>query len=289
MFHEILHTLWHSVLDTAKVLPFLYLMYLAMEALEHKAGEKVRAKIATVGKAGPAIGAALGMVPQCGFSAAAAGLAAGRVITRGTLIAIFLATSDEMLFIMLSAKAPITLILKLLATKFVIGMIAGFIIDLVWQRKQQEEHSIHEMCEKAHCHCEEENLFLSALHHTLHIALFLLLVTVGLSLIILFVGQEWLAGTVLNMPVIGNLIATVIGLIPNCAGSVVLTELYLANAISAGALISGLLASSGVGMLMLFRVNPDKRENGLILLLCTAIAFVLGTVMDATYLGTVLF
>jgi hypothetical protein len=277
------------VLDTLKIVPFLYLMYLGMEFLEHKAGDKLQHRIEHVGKAGPAIGAGLGLIPQCGFSAMAAGLFAGRVITRGTLIAIFLATSDEMLFIMISAKAPALLILKMLATKFLIGMVAGFVIDLVWRRKKEEhEHSIHDMCERAHCHCDE-NLFLSALHHTLHIALFLFLVTAALALVILFVGQERLSGSVLHYPVIGNLIATAVGLIPNCASSVLLTELYLSSAISGGALISGLLAGSGVGMLMLLRVHSDKKENALILGVTCAIAFVCGTLLDVTTLAKLLF
>ncbi len=287
--HEMLHTLLHSVLDTLKLIPFLYLMYLGMEFLEHKAGDKVQNRIRNVGKVGPIVGSALGMVPQCGFSAMASGLFAGRIITRGTLIAIFLATSDEMLFIMISSKAPLSLILKLLLTKFIVGLLAGFAIDLLWKRKREEdEHPIHDLCEKEHCHCDE-NLFLSALHHTLHIGLFLLLVTVGWDLVIHFVGQDHLSATVLNLPIVGNLIATAVGLIPNCAASVVLTELYLNGALSVGAMLSGLLASSGMGMLMLFRIHPNRKESVKILLLCVAIAFAIGTVLDVSALGNLLY
>ncbi len=286
LLHTLIHLLTHTFLDTLKVLPFLYLMYLLMEFLEHKAGENIEEKIRSCGRFGPALGAVLGLVPQCGFSAMASGLYVARVITRGTLIAIFLATSDEMLLIMISQSVPASLILKVLFVKLLIGMMAGFLIDLFWKKQTHHPHEeIHHLCEKENCHCEG-NLWLSALKHTLHIALFLFLITLGLDVAIHFLGEERLAATVLNLPVLGNGLAALVGLIPNCAASVVITELYLSGMISVGSMLSGLLAGSGLGMLMLFRVNEKKKDSALILALTVGIALIVGITIDLLPLET---
>ena len=265
MFDIILEALW----DCVKLLPFLFLTYLAMEYLEHKAGDKLQNAIRKSGKCGPVIGSILGAFPQCGFSAAASNLYAGRIITLGTLLSIYLSTSDEMLPILISENAGIDMILKILGVKIVIGMAVGLLVDAVISRllrKNQDDMQIEHMCEQHNCHCEK-GIVKSAFHHTVEIFIYVLLITIVLNAIIAFIGEEFLANLILNRPVVGELIAGVIGLIPNCAASVVITQLYLNGVLSAGAMMSGLLAGAGVGILVLLRVNDKPKENIRIILL----------------------
>lgn len=269
-----------TLIDAAKLLPFLFLTYLAMECLEHKAGDKAEVLIKKAGRFGPVIGGILGIVPQCGFSAAASNLYAGRVITAGTLIAIYLSTSDEMLPILISERAPVGVIVPILVTKAVIGIAAGLLIDFSMRVRGREEHAhIHEICEQEHCHCEK-GIFRSALSHTVQIAVFILLVTFVLNLLLFFVGEDVLAAAISNRPVAGPLLAGLVGLIPNCAGSVVITQLYLEGIIGFGAAMAGLLAGSGVGLLVLFRVNRDRKKNIQILGLLYGIGAAVGIVME---------
>ena len=283
MPHEFIHIIEHTLIDSLKLVPFLFLTYLAMEYLEHKAGDKVVRMVHKAGKAGPLVGAVAGAAPQCGFSAAASNLYAGRVISLGTLIAIYLSTSDEMLPIMISEKQPMDLIVKILLAKIVIGMIAGFVIDFVFLGKNQnheEEHEhIHEMCEHDHCHCEE-SILRSALSHTLQITLFIIVITFALNLVLHFIGEDALAQLILNRPVLGPVLAGVVGLIPNCAASVAVTQLYLSGALSVGAMMSGLLTGSGVGLLVLFRENHNKKESLAILGLLYMIGVFAGIVIE---------
>ena len=265
MFDIILEALW----DCVKLLPFLFLTYLAMEYLEHKAGDKLQNAIRKSGKCGPVIGSILGAFPQCGFSAAASNLYAGRIITLGTLLSIYLSTSDEMLPILISENAGIDMILKILGVKIVIGMAVGLLVDAVISRllrQNQDDMQIEHMCEQHNCHCEK-GIVKSAFHHTVEIFIYVLLITIVLNAIIAFIGEEFLANLILNRPVVGELIAGVIGLIPNCAASVVITQLYLNGVLSAGAMMSGLLAGAGVGILVLLRVNDKPKENIRIILL----------------------
>ena len=274
MLHEIVHILEHSFWDTLKLVPFLFLTYFLMEYIEHKTSSKVKNTIHKSGKAGPLIGGLLGAVPQCGFSASAAGLYAGRVISLGTLIAIFLSTSDEMLPILISEAVDVKLILQILGIKVFIGMVAGFIIDFVMhfgKKPQEEEWKIHDMCEHGHCHCEK-SIWKSALKHTLQIVLFILIVNLVLNFVIEFVGEESLANLFFTKPIIGELVAGLVGLIPNCASSVVITQLFLEGVISFGSMMSGLLVGSGVGLLVLFKVNESLKDNLKIL----ALLYVIG-------------
>lgn len=250
------------VIDTIKLLPFLFLTYLLMELIEHKTSERTKIIIRKAGKMGPLFGGVLGAVPQCGFSAAAAGFYSGRVITVGTLLAVFLSTSDEMLPILLSSQAPLPIILKIILMKAAIGIAAGFVIDFLFRGFNQRKIgvSIHDLCMNEHCQCEE-GIFKSALWHTLNIAVFIFAVTFLLNLAIGVIGEENLGGMILNQPVISELLAGVIGLIPNCAASVVITTLYLEGAMSAGAMMAGLLVGAGVGILVLFRTNKNIKEN----------------------------
>lgn len=278
IYMEMLDVILDAVIDTVKLIPFLFLTYLAMEYLEHKTGSKAQRLVQRAGRFGPVIGGLLGVVPQCGFSAAASGLYTGRVITLGTLFAIYLSTSDEMLPILISEQAPIGLIGKILFAKAAIGIFAGTLIDFVLRKKGVEEHEhIHEICEHDHCHCEEgAGVFRSALTHTLQISIFILVVTFGLNLILHFVGEDALANLVLNRRILGPALAGLIGLIPNCAGSVAITQLYLEGAMSIGSAMAGLLTGSGVGLLILFRMNPDKKENLKILALLYGIGVLAG-------------
>ncbi len=289
MSKEMLEILLDTGIDALKLLPFLFVTYLIMEYIEHKTGDKTKNIIKKSGKWGPVLGAILGVFPQCGFSAAAANLYAGKVITMGTLIAIFLSTSDEMLPILISEAAPVELILKVLAVKLAIGLIAGIVIDCVGQvfrkkreKKEEEEtgEEIGHMCEHEHCHCEKEGIFKSSIKHTLNIFVFIIIISLIMNIIIHFIGEENISNLILNMPVVGPLIAGIVGLIPNCASSVILTQLYLQNVISLGSMIGGLLVGSGIGMLVLFRVNENFKENIKILTILYLIGVLSGIIID---------
>lgn len=248
-----------SFIDGVKLLPFLFLTYLAMEYLEHKAGQRMQAAIRSAGRGGPAIGSVLGVFPQCGFSTVASNLYAGRIITMGTLLAVFLSTSDEMLPIMISENVGAAVIFKILAVKVAVALAAGFMVDFLFRGKQRQMRIGH-LCEQHHCHCEN-GIWKSALHHTVEIFLYIMAISLVLNLLIGWIGEDALGSLFLNRPVVGELLAALLGMIPNCASSVAITQLYLEGVMSAGAMTAGLLAGSGVGLLVLFRVNDDHREN----------------------------
>jgi len=290
LLEEFPHILLHSLLDTLKIVPFLFLSYLLMEYLEHRSDGKLERMLRRSGRVGPLIGGTLGVLPQCGFSAAAVGLYTGRIITAGTLIAVWLSTSDEMLPILISEGASLPFILKVLGFKLAVGMLAGFVIDLcaalIRKRRHKEAPSpqIEEFCEREHCRCEE-HYFLSALRHTARTTLFILLITLALNLVIHGFGEDKLASLLLNRPVIGNLLAATVGLIPNCASSVVLTELYLQGVITVGSMLSGLLVNAGIGLALLFRNNRPVRDSLRILLLLWCIGAATGILVDLTPLA----
>lgn len=275
-----------GLLDLLKLLPFLFLTYLLMEFIEHKASDKVQSFITGAGRLGPLIGGCVGAVPQCGFSAMAANLYTGRVITAGTLIAVFLSTSDEMLPVMISEGVGAVRILILLGIKAVTGILVGFLVDLVVRRRgDQPGIAIDELCEHDHCHCERGVLH-SALHHTVSIGLFLLLITLLLNTGVYFVGEERLSGIFGTRPWLSLLISALIGLIPNCAASVLLTKCYVDGLISAGALLAGLLPGAGVGMLVLFRVNRHPKTNLLLLGVLFVTGLLVGGIADLTGLSS---
>lgn len=278
--------MWEIVIDTlidsVKLLPFLFLTYLCMELLEHRAGEKLLNKISVVDKAGPFLGAVFGVVPQCGFSAAASSLFAGRVITVGTLLAIYLSTSDEMLPILLSEAVPLPTIFRILGTKVLIAMISGFLVELCLHRllqKADDQMDIHAVCEGEHCHCED-GVFVSACKHTLQIFLYILLISYVLNLLIACVGERTLAGFFSDIPLLGQMAAALVGLIPNCAASVVITSLYVDGIIGAGMMMAGLLANAGVGLLVLFRLNKNSRQNVEIICLLYVLAVCWGLLIS---------
>ncbi|MCI5640736.1 MAG: arsenic efflux protein [Lachnospiraceae bacterium] len=277
----LLDILKDTVADSIRLVPFLFLTYVFMEWLEHHTSDKTQKKIRTAGKSGPLWGAVLGMLPQCGFSAAASSFFAGRVITLGTLIAIYLSTSDEMLPVMISQAAPISMIAKVLLAKVVIGAISGLIVELVYERLMHHKNSdihIHEVCEKEHCHCED-GIFLSAAKHTLRIFVYIFVIALLLNGAIALIGEETLAKAMSGVPLIGELTAALVGMIPNCASSVVITQLYLDKIIGAGAMMSGLLCNAGVGILVLVRLNKDWKQNTAIIALLYVISVIWGVLI----------
>lgn len=271
--------------DGIKLLPFLFITYLVMEYIEHKTSRKTQQVMKKSGKWGPVIGGILGIVPQCGFSTAASNLYAGRIITLGTLTAVFLSTSDEMLPILISQKASSHTILRILLMKAAVGILAGVVIDLLIRAKkgiEQEELRIEHMCDHQHCHCGEGKIIKSAVSHTLQIFAFIVLISFLLNLLIGYVGEDMLASFISERAILGPVVAGLIGLIPNCASSVVLTQLYLEGVLSAGSMIAGLLAGSGVGLLVLYRVNDNLKENIKITLMLYGIGVLSGILIEMT-------
>ena len=250
-----------TVIDSLKLLPFLFAAYLVIEIIEDRAEEKTVALINRAGRWGPVAGAGLGVIPQCGFSAAVANLYAGGLISRGTLLAVFLSTSDEMLPILLSERAPGDFIARVLVFKALAGIAVGVAEDTAERSlKKGRSKTLHDLCEQEDCHCED-GILKSALRHTAKIFVFIFAVSLAMNLAVGLVGTERLGRFILNRPVAGELLAGLVGLIPNCAASVVLTSLYLQGAASAGAMVSGLLVGSGVGLLVLMRMNRDWKDN----------------------------
>ena len=271
-----------TLIDSIKLLPFLFITYLIMEYIEHKTSDKLKNTIKKSGKYGPVIGGLLGTIPQCGFSVAATNLYATRIITLGTLISVYLATSDEMIPILLSEGAPITTILLILGIKLVIAIFAGFIIDFIIRRKNKEndeEERIIDLCEKEHCHCEH-GIFKSALKHTLNIFVFIIIITFIINILIHFIGEDNIANFVRINPILGPVLAGIIGLIPNCASSVILTQLYVENVIPVATMISGLLAGTGIGLAVLFKMNKGIKENLKITVLMYLIGVISGIILQ---------
>lgn len=281
---EILEVLQDTAIDTIKLLPFLFITYLIMEYIEHKTSNKVKDVIKKSGKFGPLLGAIVGVFPQCGFSVSATNLYAGRVITLGTLISVYLATSDEMLPILLTEAVPAGTIFTILGIKLVLGIVAGFIIDFVIrmfrkEKVEEQEEKIEEICEHEHCHCEE-GIVTSAIKHTLNITIFIFFITLVLNGIIAYIGEDTIAHFISKNVILGPIVAGLIGLIPNCASSVILTELFISNVISMPVLISGVAVNAGVGLLVLFKTNKNAKENLKIVGLLYIIGVLAGIILE---------
>lgn len=325
--------LTESVEDTLVLIPFLYLTYLAMEALEHGAAGWSERIIVRAGKAGPVLGALLGALPQCGFSAMGATLYAGRVVTLGTLIAVVLSTSDEMLPVFIANGAPVAQIVAIVGFKVAIGMVAGLLVDLslrVFRIPVDRRLRISELCEKDGCDCGFEELtagqdealaekvyeddgdlreaegcaacghhehhghhehgahhhhgsiWRSALVHTVQVTVFIFLVTLVLELVIESVGTDVFAQFMLDHPEQSVFVSALVGLVPNCAASVVISELYLEGALGSGAMIAGLLTGAGVGLLVLFRANRPLKQNVGIVAVLYGIGVLCGLIVTAS-------
>ena len=262
--------LWDAALDCAKILPFLFLSYLAVEYTEHRMSQKTKNWIYRAGKAGPVLGGLIGIIPQCGFSAAAAGLFAGGIVTPGTLIAVFLSTSDEMLPIMLSEGLPAMLIVKA-AVGIVVGLLADLVAGHILGIKQEIPET-QEMCEHEHCHCSEHGIFRSALNHTVQITVFLFVISVVLGFGMEYLQERGVTQSFLAVPGLEEAASALVGMIPNCAASVLITQLYISGFLGSGALFSGLLCGAGTGLLVLLRENQNRRES----LILTGVLYVSG-------------
>lgn len=267
-----------TIFDILKLIPFLFLTFLLMEFLEHNMKSKSKKMVKRAGKMGPLIGGILGAFPQCGFSVAATNLYATRIISIGTLISIYLSTSDEMLPILISEKAPFSFIISIILIKVIIGIIFGFIIDFILKTRKSSQYEIKDFCKDNHCNCNH-GILKSAIHHTFNISFFILIISFILNIGFKYLGEDTISKIFMKNNFFGPFISSLIGLIPNCGSSVIITELYLNNTISLGSVISGLLTGSGVAMMVLFRVNKNFKEN---------ISIVLSTYLIGSFVGIIL-
>lgn len=278
--HEIIHILEHTFLDTIKLIPFLLIAFFIIEYIEHKLSNKSKKIISKSGKFGPLIGSLLGLIPQCGFSVLATNLYITRIVSLGTLIAIYLSTSDEMLPILISEQASLKTIILILGMKFIVGLIAGTIIDLVY-RKNKKVKINYNICEDEHCGCEHDNnIFKSSIIHTTKIIIFIFIATFIVNILFEYGEEQFLSKLFLKDTFFSPFITSLIGLIPNCGSSVILTELYLNNALNLGGAMAGLLTNSGVAMLVLFKSNKSIKENLKVLSLTYFIGVLSGIIIE---------
>ncbi len=268
-----------GLIDTLKVFPFLLISFYIIEILEHKINSNKR--LESSGKYGPVLGSLLGIIPQCGIASIATNLYVTGIITLGTLISVFLSTSDEMIPILLSEKVSIKLILIILGIKLVVGLVSGLLIDLVYPRKIK---SHYEICEEEHCHCDDHK-FISAFKHTINISLFILVINVLLNMVFNYGLNDYLSSLLLKDSIFSPIITSLIGLIPNCASSIVITKLYLASSISFGSMIAGLLTNSGIALVVLFKTNRNFKENINIILLTYFIGTVIGIILNILHIA----
>ena len=303
-----------SVLDTLELVPFLFVTYLAMETLEHSTEGRMQGLVARAGHAGPIVGGLLGAVPQCGFSAMAATLYSGGVVTAGTPVAVILSTSDEMVPVFLAHQEPAGRLLSIMLLKVVVGIVVGLLLDAVLHAVRHvgnPQPHIHDLCERAHCRCEDDEagsdaspesdadghgeaerghhhghghwaIVRSAAIHTVQVTGFILLVTFLFGLLIEVMGEDALAQLLGSHPVRATFLAALVGLIPNCGASVAITELYLDGVLAAGPMVAGLLVSGGVGLLVLFRTNRDVRQNVAVTAFIYAVGVVVGLAVSAS-------
>lgn len=274
MFEAILE----AITDSIVIIPILLITYLLMEWLEHRAKEKSLDVVRMSGNFGPLVGGLIGAIPQCGFSGAAASFFAADSITLGTLIAIFMATSDEMLPILITSSMAPVMIVKILGTKCIAGIVCGYLVDILYKRKPKiEVRHITDLCNQEQCDCDK-NIFLSALKHTMGIFALIAVVSIIINLIFYFTGDASIVAESLiwNKPVIGNLICGLIGLIPNCSASVLITNLYVQGMMNTGTMMTGLFVNAGVGLLVLYRMNHHLKENIFITITLYALGVVAG-------------
>jgi hypothetical protein len=272
-----------AAIDSLRVLPFLFLAFLFMEYLEHKAGNKFSALLRKTGDtkvAGPFFGSLLGCVPQCGFSAAAASLFSGRVISAGTLIAVFLATSDEAIPILISNPGHLGSVWRLIAVKIIIAVIFGTAISLVsalfW--KKQSGADFEELCHD--CGCGEHGILRSAIKHTINIFIFIVIINIVLGLLVALIGEDEFFAFLEGFGVFTPVVAALVGLIPNCASSVFITELYLRGGLSFGSAVAGLCSGAGLGLMVLFKSNKHIKENVIITLTLFLISVFCGVIIN---------
>lgn len=274
-----------ALIDSAKMLPFLFLAFLLMEFIEHRAGDKLVSFLRKTGggrAGGAAVGAVIGCVPQCGFSVAAANLYAGRVITTGTLIAVFLATSDEAIPVLIAHPEHMVAIWQLLAAKIIIAAAVGIIADIVIKalKLEKDGEGIEDICTESGCGCESHGIWYSSLKHTVNIFIFILIVNLVLGFVMAFVGAEAVEDFLGSMGIFQPIVTGLVGMIPNCAASVLITELYAEGAIPFGSAMAGLCTGAGVGLAVLFRANKNLRENLVIVGIVYAAGVLSGIILN---------
>lgn len=273
------HVIEHAVLDSIKMLPFLFAAFLLIEAFE-KISEKFSRKVLEkVGVAGPLVGALLGCIPQCGFSVMASNFYAGGMISVGTLLAVFLASSDEAILMMISHPQHRKEILYLVVTKIVIAVAAGYSIDCFLRKKITEEKEIDEICHDCGCHTTQ-GIVIPAIKHSIRIFFYILIFTIILNFVIEWFGMEQLSTYLLGNTIAQPIVAALIGLIPNCAASVVLTQLYINGMISFPSVVAGLCTSAGVALPVLFKMNHHRKENIKIVGLLLGVAIGAGIILQ---------
>lgn len=275
-----------TALDSIKLLPFLYITYLLIELIEHKVGEAGRARIGAAKKSGPIWGALFGIIPQCGFSAAASSLYAGRIITIGTLMAVYLSTSDEMLPILISEQADVRKIMAILIGKIIVGIVAGILVDIgvrVLGKGYQRGLHIHDICEHDHCHCEEGSIVKSALIHSVQILVFIYVISFALNAVVEWIGMEEVMNVVTHYPIAGIFLAGLVGLIPNCAASITITKFYLEGVLNVGSMFAGLLSCAGIGLIVLFKTNHSWKKNVMIVATLYGISVVCGIIVEILF------
>ena len=267
-----------SFFDTLNLVPFLFIAYLILEFIEHTSQKNMVNIIKKSNKYGPLFGAICGLFPHCGFSAVASSFYSTRVITIGTLFAVFIATSDEMVPIFLSKGISLEFIFELLSIKFICALVVGFVLDFIFKKKKQNI-KIKEFCDCSHCHCGE-NILYSAFEHTVKIIFLIFIVSFIFGSLVEGIGEEKISMLLSDHFIFSKFIVTGIGLIPNCAASVILSKLYLNGTISVSSLLSGLLVGAGVGLVVLFKMNKDMKENLKILGMLYAIGVILGFILE---------
>jgi hypothetical protein len=281
----VLDIILDALIDTAKMLPFLFAVYLLIEYLEHKASDKLANSLRRLGPFGPVGGALFGCIPQCGFSVAVSNLYSGRLVSLGTLIAVYIATSDEAVPILLSNPQSVGEVWKLIAAKAVIAILAGLLVDGVMKffhrRGNEENEPYHDLCED--CGCEEHGILYSAIKHTAQIFAFLFVVSLILGFAIYLLGEERLDRVLMTDSAFQPFLAALIGLIPNCSASVVLTNLYAAGSLSFGSVVAGLSTGAGLGLVVLFRTNKNLKQNISITALLYAIGAISGLIINLVF------
>lgn len=273
-----LDVIYDTLIDSFKLLPFLFLTFLLIEFFEHGLDKKSKNIISKAGRFGPIIGSFLGIIPQCGFSVAATNLYVTRIISLGTLIAVYLSTSDEMIPILIAEHAPISLFVIIIVFKFIIGLIFGFIIDFIFRKRSVKEED-YTICKEEDCHCDKK-VISATCKHTFNIFVFILICNFVINIVMHYEGMKYLETIFLKDNIFSSFLTGLIGLIPNCASSVVLTELFLNDAITFGSLISGLLSGAGIALLVLFKSNKSKKDSFMIVGILYSIGVFVGIVID---------
>ena len=268
-----------TILDTIKLIPFLFVAFLIIELIEHKLTNKNKKILGKTKKFGSIIGALLGIIPQCGFSAMATNLYITRIVSLGTLISIYLSTSDEMLPILISKNVNPTIIIKILLIKVLFAIVYGIIIDIIISKRKKKEKENYQICEDEHCDCNK-GILKPAIKHTLNISLFILIINFIINILFTYIGEDFLSKLLLKNSIFGPFITSLIGLIPNCGSSIILTELYVNNAIDLSSLISGLLTGSGTALIILFKGNKNIKENIFIVVLLYLLGSISGIIIN---------